>query len=193
MVNSKRPIDQGLLIVVGGPGKSGSSTISKMLARHFGLNRIYAGQLMESFAKAEGFNNVIEFLAQISDEHLDELDKKIDSKILRFSQLPNVLVESKVFAALASKYRIPCTVKIWLDADISVRVKRSKEGKRVESEAELSARFNQDLEKFKRAYNIDYSSPKKYNDIVLDTSKLNVYQTFKLILKIIEDGRYISK
>ena len=50
-----------------------------------------------------------------------------------------------------------------------------------------------DKERLERIYNIDYANPKKYNDIVLDSSKPNEFQTLNLILKLIKDGGYTSK
>jgi cytidylate kinase len=40
---------------------------------------------------------------------------------------------------------------------------------------------------------VDYSKPKLYNDIVIDSSKINEEETFNLILKRLKDGRYIEK
>lgn len=194
MINSKRPRELGLLITVGGPGKSGSSTIAKMLANHFGLTRIYAGQMMKDYAKSKGFINVLDFLNTVSDKELEEIDHKIDSKMLKFAYQSNILLEGKGIGALVTMYQVPVTVRIWLDASLEIRAKRSvQKGDIVETEQELIKRQKQDEEKFKRAYGIDYSSPKKYNDIVIDTSRMNEYQTFTLILKLIEDGRYIRK
>ena len=39
---------------------------------------------------------------------------------------------------------------------------------------------------------VDYSNEELYNDIVLDTSKLNEKETFDLILRRISDGGYIN-
>lgn len=196
MSSSDRPKNLGILMVVGGPGGSGASTIAMMLASHFKLNRIYAGGLMRDIAKSKGFESFEAFLENIPESELEKLDKSMDKKLMKYSFLPNILIDSKVFAAFSSKYRISTTVKIWLDCNLEIRVKRKlgKVGGSYDLVLEdLKKRYEHDKARFERLYGIDYSSPKKYNDIVLDTSKINEYQTFSLILKLIEDGKYIRK
>jgi cytidylate kinase len=49
-----------------------------------------------------------------------------------------------------------------------------------------------DGRRYKFLYKVDYSNEELYNDIVLDTSKLNEKETFDLILRRISDGGYIN-
>ena len=194
--NTARPKDLGMLFVVGGPGGSGSSTISKLLAQKYSLNYVYAGKIMRTVAKEKGFSNLEDFLKTLNSKNSDKIDEVIDRKLIRLSYSENVLIESKIFAALAFKLAIPTTVSIWLDAKVDVRAKRklkSKKGKTIEEiKKELNERLEYDNKRYTKLYGIDYMSPKKYNDIVLDTSKMNEYQTLALILKLIEDGGYIK-
>jgi cytidylate kinase len=207
-VFDKRPKDMGVLVVVGGPGGSGSSTIAKMLARKYGLHYVYGGQFMRQFAREQGYAELSDFLDVIDDKNdWYKYDKIIDEKVLKMSYKPNVLVDSKVFAALATVKRIPATVKIWLEADVESRVRRTlhKEGKYdlgksldknsklyTERRDDLMKRYGMDKSRFEKLYGIKYDSPKLYNDIVLDTSRLDVNQTYNLIVRRIEDGGYIK-
>lgn len=190
----KRAKDLGYLIVVGGPGGSGSSTIAKLLCQKFNLRYIYGGKIMRDIAKKEGYNNLEEFLKKIDDSNREDIDKKIDKRLMYYSYTKDILIESKIFAALAFKYRIPCTVKIWLDSNIDVRARRkylNDKTKTVEQiKMDLQRRYEIDANRYKDLYGIDYKFPKKYNDIVLDTSNMNEYQTLNLIIKLIEDGGY---
>lgn len=192
----KRPSELGLLFTVGGPGGSGSSTIAIMLAQHFKLNHIYAGKLMRDIAKSKGFSNYNDFLENTPKDVLEKYDFEVDKKLIKFSFNKDVLVEGKVFSALCTKYRIATTVKIWVAASLEVRAKRKylKYGGNIETiKEDLNDRLRYDKERYNDQYGIDYLNPKKYNDIVIDTSNMNEYQTFNLILKLIEDGRYIRK
>lgn len=190
-----------ILLVVGGPGGSGSSTISEMLAKHFSIPRIYAGDLFREKAKEEDFESFEEFLQEIS-EGGNSLDLEIDNLLLEYSKIGNILIESKIFGALAKVRNIPCTATIWLDCEIQKRVDRqiSKEGitgiakiwKRFAIRRKLEKRYRIDKEKYQRLYKIRYDRPSDYYDIVLDTSNLDEVETFKLILKKLEDGRYIK-
>lgn len=191
-----RPKNLGMLFVIGGYGGSGASTIAKMLARHFNLNRIYAGGLMRDIAKSNGYDRYEDFLRNTSDSELKKFDEIVDKKMIKYSYLPNILLDSKIFAALSTKYRIPCTVKIWLTCDIETRARRKAKKSNLDITSvltDLKVRYLSDKKRFEQLYNIDYSNPKKYNDIVIDTSKLNEYQTLNIILKLIKDGGYIRK
>ncbi|MCK9368378.1 (d)CMP kinase [Candidatus Dojkabacteria bacterium] len=191
-----RPKDLGLLLVVGGPGGSGSSTVAKLLCQHFSLKYVYAGSIMRGIAKEKGFTKIEDFLKTLDEKENVKIDEFVDRKMLRLSYTENVLIESKVFAAMAFKLQIPTTVSIWLEAKIEVRAKRkanSQKGKIIEEiTKELTDRLEYDKNRYAKLYGIDYLGPKKYNDIVLDTSNMNEYQTLTLILKLIEDGGYIK-
>ena len=199
----------GYLFVVGGPGGSGSSTIAKMLARHFGLHYLYGGALMREYVKEYGFDDVSSFLkSKDFGFERGELDKIIDQKILRASNWHDILLDSKVFAAIATNMQISTSVKIWLKTSLHVRVRRTlnKEGrisldKKLPrysklykmTQIRLRDRFYQDKYRFKDLYGIDYDRPEKYNDIVLDTSAINEGQTLNLLLKMIKDGKYLEQ
>lgn len=190
-----------ILLVVGGPGGSGSSTISEMLSKHFSIPRIYAGDLFREKAKEEDFESFEEFLQEIS-EGGNSLDLEIDNLLMEYAKVGNVLIESKIFGALAKIKNIPCTATIWLESDLETRVKRQllkeeikgiqKIWKSVQIRQRLKKRYRIDKEKYQRLYKIKYDKPSEYYDIVLDTSKLDEVETFNLILKELEDGRYLE-
>lgn len=195
----------GLLIIVGGPGGSGSSTIARMLAKELGLHYVYGGKYMREYASQYGFDQIADFLR--SKEYIEmngEIDKIVDSKLISASRWHDVLIDSKSFAALATFMQIPSTIRIWLDARLETRVRRTlhKEGildlkKKLSKkskiyldlERSLKDRYELDKERFRKLYDIDYDSPQKYNDIVIDTSAYNAGQTFNLIMKVIGDVR----
>jgi CMP/dCMP kinase len=207
--SSKRPKDMGILMVVGGPGGSGSSTIAKMLSRHFQLHYVYGGAFMRMYAEQFGYASLSEFFSSKEfKEKRNEFDRMIDARLLKASNWRNVLIDSKVFAAIATNLQIPCTVKIWLDSPLHTRVRRTlnKEGrigldknlpKYSEiyklSEIRLRDRYHKDKARYKEIYGIDYSKPHKYNDIVIDTSAFNEGQTMQIILKMLKDGKYLEQ
>lgn len=191
-----RSKDLGYLVVIGGPGGSGASTIARKLVEHLSLDYLYGGKLMRSLAKENGFSSLTDFLrSDVFKKNNSEFDFLIDEKLFEKSFNKNILIDSKVFAALATKHEIPCSVKIWITADIDVRVSRTmgKEGIdacSLKVRENLLKRYEYDKERFKELYDIDFDMPEKYNDIVVDSSKQNPEQTFQFILKEIKDGRY---
>ena len=190
-----------IVIAVGGPGGSGITTISKMLARHYSLKHIYAGDLFRKAAKERDYEYFEEFLQQIS-KGGNSLDLEIDGKLEEYGNRGNVVIDSKVYGALAKLKGLNCDVSIWLDAKLEVKVKRhlSKENikglkklkRYFEIKRRLKKRFRIDREKYWRLYKVRYDKPNLYYNIVLDTSNMNEQETFNLILEKIKDGGYIK-
>ncbi len=191
-----------IVITVGGPGGSGITTVSKMLARNFKIKHIYAGDLFRKAAKEEEFEHFEEFLQEISLGG-NHLDYEIDSLLEEYANRGDVVIDSKVYGALAKKNNLRCDVSIWLDAKQAIKVKRhlAKENIRglkkikryFEIDRRLRKRYKIDKEKYWRLYKVRYNRPQLYYDIVLDTSIMNEEETFNLILEKIKDGGYIKK
>lgn len=193
----------GKLIVIGGPGGSGSSTISKLIAEKYGLTRYYAGGMFREIAKEKGYADVKDFLADVEAKKGNDYDLEIDNRLIKVSQTPNVLIEAKAFAALATMRNIPCTVKVWLTADVETRVKRVLARKEIlEYGKPIPDNLKQAYEKEKKnlldrqeinskrlnfLYGIEYAKQELYNDIVIDSSNQTVEETFNLICKKIEE------
>ena len=199
-----RPEELGYLFVVGGPGSSGSATISVMLANEFSLKRVYGGEILRDIMLDLGFSSLESAYHQGNMKKVMEIDKKLDEYLIKVSRTKNVLIESKIFAGIAKKQDIPVTVSIWIKASLHVRTMRSleklgltkpiqriKEYLRIRKNLAYRERF--DRGRYMKLYGIDSSKPKKYYDIVLNTSRMNEKETLKLILKLIKDGGYIKK
>lgn len=189
-----------ITLVFGGPGGSGSTTIAKMFSKHFNIPHIYAGDLFRKRAKKEDIENFEEFLQVIS-KGGNTLDLEIDKVMEEYAKKGNVVLDSKIFGALAKERGINCTATIWLDAKLGVRVKRhlgredvkgiERVLRRIAICFNLKKRHRIDKEKYKRLYSIKYSNPSLYYDIVMDTSNMDVQETFNLILKKLKDGKYL--
>lgn len=192
-------MNKQFVLVIGGPGKSGSSTIGKMLAEHFNVDRIYGGKFFREEAKKDGFSSVKDFLEEMPQDEIERLDIEVDNKLREYAKRGSVLIESKTFAAIATIENIPCSSKIWLDADLNVRVERAVKKEQIENpiyrsirrfqiRRELSERYKIDKQRYKKLYGIDYENPKKYNDLVIDNSKQSPEETFNLIINFLKDA-----
>lgn len=191
-----------LLLVVGGPGGSGSSTIAKMLAEYFHLRRVYAGGLMRENVYKLGYKTFEDFYIGKNEQDLLRYDIAIDNQIAEEARKGNVLIESKIFAAVATVDSIPCTVKIWITASLHRRALRKVEKSHstgfskikvyFDARSDLKKRWVMDKDRFKKLYGVDYNSPHLYNDVIVDSTDLDVKQTFDLILKKINDGGYLK-
>jgi len=192
-------MNKQLLLVIGGPGKSGSSTIGKMLAENFNVERIYGGQFFREEAQKEGFVSVNDFLEEMPEEEIERLDISVDEKLRKYAKRGSVLIESKTFAGIATKENISCTAKIWLDADLKVRAQRAvdkqdiknpifKAFRRYKMKRDLLLRYKIDKQRYKKLYGIDYDHPGKYNDLVVNNSNQTPEETFNLIINFLKDA-----
>ena len=191
-----------IVIAVGGPGGSGITTVSKMLANHFKLKHIYAGDLFREAAKESDYEHFEEFLQDIS-KGGNHLDYEIDEMLEQYANKGNVVIDSKVYGALSKMKKLRCDFSVWIDATHEVKIKRHLDKENLVGIKKilrgiaigkgLKKRERIDKEKYWRLYKVRYNKPELYYDFVLDSSNLNKEETFNLILKKIEDGGYINK
>ena len=204
MDRKKREISKGYLFVVGGPGGSGCSVISEMLAKHFDLELIYAGKIFRKAVKERGYDNFEDFYVRANRDSLYELDQVVDRQLVLEAERKGVLLDSKAFAGISTIKDIPCTVKIWLTASLHVRAKRHLGKREVDGfvnkllgyfkeRRNLKKRWRLDKRRYKELYGIDYSKPSLYNDIIIDSSRMDEFETFNLILEKLEDGQYLKE
>jgi cytidylate kinase len=204
MDRKKRELSKGYLFVVGGPGGSGCSVISEMLAKHFNLRMVYAGKLFRQVVRERGYENFEDFYTNANRDVLLELDKDVDRRLLLEAEGKDVLLDSKAFAGISHIKDIPCTIKIWLTASLHVRAKRHLGKREVNGfvkkflgyfveRRNLKKRWRMDRDRYRELYGIDYGKPELYNDIVIDSSGMDEFETFDLILKKLKDGQYLKK
>lgn len=204
MERKKRDSSKGYLFVVGGPGGSGCSVISKMLSKHFNLDLIYAGKIFRQEVRKRGYENFEDFYVNYNQKILLELDKEVDRKLIFESERKDIIFDSKAFAGIAHMKDIPCTIRIWLTASLHKRTLRHL-GKTQHNgfvdkllyyfkhRRNLRKRWDLDRERYFELYGIDYSKPELYNDIVIDSSNMDEFETFDLILKKLKNGRYLKE
>lgn len=194
---------KNMLVIVGGPGSSGATTIAKMLSEHLNLERVYAGGVFRQKVMDLGYKSLEEFYFLATQEMFFDIDREVDAYLIEKAKRGNVLLDSKAFAAIATKKGIDCTVKIWLESSLPVRVKRmvGKQGELgffrkiflyISTFFNLANRRRADGRRYMELYGVEYSKPEKYNDIVLDTSNIDEKETFNLILEKFKDGRYFE-
>lgn len=189
-----------MVLVIGGPGSSGSSTIAKRLAQYYGIKRIYGGKFFREEALRRGYGNLEEMYRNTDEKTLKELDLELDRYLMGCAKKGNVLIESKIFGALASVRNIKCTCKIWVTASLEVRINRSFEKENIRSslkriflrrkiEKDLQYRYDSDRKRYRDLYDIDYDNPQRYYDLVLDSSHQTTGETVNLIINYINNGR----
>lgn len=178
-------------VIIGGPGGSGSSAVAKAVAEKLGLPRIYAGNMMREVAIKQGFQTLNEFFEGKSTEEINKFDREFDDLLIKELKEGDKLIESKIIATILP-FDMPKTVKIWLDCDIDTRTKRTLESKSdiyqdfEKAKKDLIRRYELDASRFLSLYNVDYKSPQKYYDLVLDSSKQTLEETVQTVLDFIK-------
>ena len=189
-----------MVLVIGGPGASGCSTIAQRLADYFNIGRVYGGAVFREEAKSKGCDTLNDFYNSVSYNVLAEIDARVDSNFRELAKRGGVVIESKSFAALATKENIPCTAKIWVTADFDERVNRyfirnnigwfGRLLKQNKVRALLKERYDMDAKRYSRSYDIDYDNPELYNDLVIDTTKQSVDETFNTVINFLKERGY---
>lgn len=191
------------VLVFGGPGASGCSTIAKMFAKYFDLDYVYGGELMRKRVEEMGYGSLEDFLKEEKEEDIFEIDREIDEYLRNRAMEGGVVIDSKIFAGLATLEGIPCTAKVWISASLYRRAIRSvskihglsmagKVKVFLNAIIDLERRQRTDGKRYKDLYGIEYDNPLLYNDLVIDSTNIDEKQTFDLILGRLKDGGYIE-
>ncbi len=188
------------VIVIGGLASTGSTTFAKKLTTALDLEYFYAGRIMRQLCvefglctKEVAFSSEFnKFYKQFGRRLLedDQFNKKVDERVLdliRNATTPSA-AEGRVTAALVTKAGIEVVIKVWIKADMADRVKRFRtknptfSGSDADIQELLLTRDRLERQQYLKQYDVDLFKPQEYNDIILDTTGLNLEQAyFKLI------------
>ena len=110
-----------MILTLGGPPGSGTSTLANLLKDKLNLHYEYAGAVFRKMAKEKKM--ALEDFGEYVTKH-PEIDKELDEKMIAFAKSKgNHLLEGRMVGALVAKENIPA-LKIWLDASPETRAKR---------------------------------------------------------------------
>lgn len=110
-----------MLLTLGGPPGSGTSTLANLLKDKLNLNYVYAGAVFRKMAKE--MKMTLEDFGEYATKH-PEIDKELDAKMITLAKSNGShLLEGRMVGALVFKEKIPA-LKIWLEASIAIRAKR---------------------------------------------------------------------
>ncbi len=169
-----------LLSMSGLPG-SGTTTVSKLLAEHYGVDLVNAGDVFRGLAKEHGMT-LAEFGA------LAESDASIDVKIdERQKEIANtrddIILEGRLAGHMAEK-----ALKVWIKAPIDMRVKRisGREGASFDVMLDETIRREaSEAVRYKEIYEIDIEDMSDY-DLVIDSGKWDQIEIVKILMTAIE-------
>lgn len=175
-----------MILAISGLHGTGKSTVGRKVAESLGMIYFSAGDAFRELAKLK--NMTLEEFSTYVEEN-EEIDKKLDEKIVEVAKRGNTLIESQLSAFLLEGI---ADFKILLTCPLEVRVKRmaGRDGSSYEEALkETEFREKSELDRFKLLYNIDLSDKKKQQalyDFILNTEDITVEESVEIILNEIK-------
>ncbi|HJH29195.1 MAG TPA: cytidylate kinase [Methanosarcinaceae archaeon] len=169
-----------LLSMSGLPG-SGTTTVSKLLAKHFGVDLVNAGDVFRGFAKEHGMT-LIEF-GKLAESDAS-IDVKIDERQKEIANTRNdIILEGRLAGHMAEN-----ALKVWIKSPINVRVKRISGREDASFDVMLDETIKREASeavRYKEIYDIDIDDLSIY-DLVIDSGKWDQFQIVKILIAAIE-------
>ncbi|BAA30368.1 (d)CMP kinase [Pyrococcus horikoshii] len=170
-----------LVITVSGLAGSGTTTLSKKIAEHYGLKHVYAGLIFRQMAKEKGMS--LEEFQKYAELH-PEIDREVDRRQIEAAKEGNVVIEGRLAGWMVKN----ADLKIWLDAPIRVRAERvaKREGISVEEAfMKIAEREMQNRKRYLNLYGIDINDLSIY-DLIINTSKWSPEGVFAIVKAAID-------
>ncbi|MBN1385639.1 (d)CMP kinase [Candidatus Woesearchaeota archaeon] len=176
-----------MIITVSGTGGSGKSSVAKILASKLGYAHASIGDLQREIAREKSISILELGELEAKDRKIDAL---IDEKQSRLGERENIVIDTWLGA-----HFIPHAFKVFIDADLAVRVDRRVKQKREEESFEdkneamksLKAREEINRERWIRYYGFDYLDKSNY-DLIIDTTHRTAEEVAKAILDKIDEA-----
>ena len=172
-------------LVISGPPAIGKTTISRGLAKEFGLKSLSGGDVLKDFAKEQGFKTDgddwwdtkegMKFLNQRKDNYT--FDKKVDEKLTDIFLKGNVVITSYTLPWLVKD-----GVKIWLAGSQENSAKRMQVRDNMPISEALDIvkkRYQENKNLYKKLYGFDFGDDLSVFDIIIDTDGLDAENVLK--------------
>ena len=165
-----------LLSISGLPG-SGTTTVSKLLAEHYGVDLVNAGDVFRGLAKEYGMS-LVEFGTLAESD--DSIDIKIDERQKEIANTrDNIILEGRLAGHMAEK-----ALKVWIKAPIDMRVKRISGREDTPVDVMLDETIKREASeavRYKEIYDIDIGDMSIY-DLVIDSGKWDQFEIVKILM-----------
>jgi cytidylate kinase len=188
-----RVTNKKIVICISGMAGTGKSTLSKKIAKRYGLKCYSGGDALKELAKGQGYNTSDEgwwessaglsFLEERTKE--PKFDKEVDNKLLEYAQQGNVLLDSWTMPWLLKD-----GFKIWLMASMDKRAARVAERDKMtvkEAYEVLNKKEERTKTIYKKLYGFILGEDLAPFDFILDTDNLNADEVFQVLCKVIDN------
>jgi len=170
-----------MLITISGLPGSGTTTVSNLLAKHYGMEMVSAGEVFRTLAKERGLT-----LAQFGAlaEKDDSIDVQIDKRQREIAaSRDNIILEGRLAGHMA-----PNALKVWLKAPVEIRVKRIVSREKTSFQKAMKETLEREASeslRYREIYGIDINDLSIY-DIVIDSNRWNQFQIVHILSSCID-------
>jgi cytidylate kinase len=170
-----------MLITVSGLPGSGTTTVSNLLAGHYGMEMISAGEVFRTLAKERGVT-----LAEFGElaEKDDSIDLQIDKRQQEIAAArDNIILEGRLAGHMA-----PHALKVWIKAPVEVRVQRIVGRENTSFKQVLEETLEREASealRYREIHCIDINDLSIY-DLVIDSSRLDQFQIVHILSSCID-------
>ncbi|MBC7085753.1 MAG: AAA family ATPase [Methanomethylovorans sp.] len=170
-----------MLITISGLPGSGTTTVSNLLAKHYGMEMVSAGEVFRTLAKERGLT-----LAQFGAlaEKDDSIDVQIDKRQQEIAaSRDNIILEGRLAGHMA-----PHALKVWLKAPVEIRVKRIVSREKTSFQKAMKETLEREASeslRYREIYGIDINDLSIY-DIVIDSNRWNQFQIVHILSSCID-------
>ncbi|AGB50168.1 cytidylate kinase, putative [Methanomethylovorans hollandica DSM 15978] len=170
-----------MLITISGLPGSGTTTVSSLLAKSYGMELISAGEVFRTLAKERGLT-----LAEFGElaEKDDSIDVQIDKRQQEIAATRNnIILEGRLAGHMA-----PHALKVWIKAHIEVRVQRivGRENTSFQQAFEETLeREASEASRYREIHGIDINDLSVY-DIVIDSHRWDQFQIAHILSACID-------
>lgn len=179
-----------IVICVAGMTGCGKSTVAKRLARRYGLRYFSGGNALKAMASEIGYKPYelgwweteegMSFLRKRTQN--PKFDLNVDKQLVEEAKRGNVVLDSWTMPWLLKE-----GFKIWLDASIAVRAKRTAKRNKITFEEALNLLKEKDVKTkalYSALYSFDLGKDLSPFDLILDTNKLEADEVFSAIYMV---------
>lgn len=176
-------------IIISGPPAIGKTTVSKGLAKEFGLQSLSGGDVLKELAQELGFETHgadwwdtkegMTFLNQRKDNY--EFDKKVDEKLKEIFLKGNVVITSYTLPWLVKD-----GIKIWLGGSRENSAKRMQARDHTSLQDSLDTvkkRYDENKALYKKLYGFEFGDDLSVFDVVINTDGLDAQSVLDAAIK----------
>lgn len=170
-----------MIITIGGPAGSGTSTTCRILSEITGIPYISAGDIFRQMAAERGMD-ILKF-SKFAEGNI-EIDQEIDQRQAKIAaESEDLIVEGRL-----SAYFVDADLKVWCNAPLDVRSERisQRESKSIsQAREEIITRERSEAQRYLEIHQIDINNMDVY-DVVINTHAFKADNVARIIVKVTE-------